>query len=366
MVEKESEKIYSLGYSLAMFSPFLALFLEIGSYMMFKSSRNDTIFACIIGMIISFFVFLVIKYIINKNKQNDIYELNQNIFGKVFGNILNILMWLGFFLLSVIILYNIADFFNTEYLLETSPDYLKLLAILPIVYISTKNISTVIKTNQILCGITMAIVIIDFIGIYPTFEFTNLEPIFSIGKLDFFKSVIIYVALSIVAFSMLLVSSKKNIQDPNSLNKTLTKTFFITNVFQIVIIISTLLTLGMEYIEIFRYPQYVALKQFSLFNILERMENVLALQFFFNSFALLSFLYYFLIKLMPVTRIKRYYSIIIGIIQIIITKLVFKNTIFFGEMVRRYLVIIILLFIFLPIVITFIKMLLNNRKNTHT
>lgn len=365
MVKKESEKIYSLGYSLTIFSSFLAMFLEIGSYMMFSTSKNDTIFASIAGMILSFIIFLIVKFIINKNDQNDIYELNQSIFGKIFGNILNVVMWIGFFILALVIVYNIADFFNTEYLLETSVDYLKLLALLPIVYISTKNISTVIKTNQILSAITIGIIIIDFIGIYPSFEFSNLEPIFNTSKLNFIKSTLIYTGLSIVPLSMLLVTSKKNIIDTKNLNKNLNRTFFITNIFQILIIISTILTLGMEYIDVFRFPQYIALKQFSLFNILERVENVLALQFFFNSFALLSFLYYFLIKLIPKTKIKRSYSIVIAIAQVIITKIIFKNTVVFRELVHGYLLYVILICIFFPILLTYIKMLINNRNKNN-
>lgn len=356
MVETDSKKIYSLTYSFVIFTSFLAIFIGEGTHMMYDEGRNDTLISSVIGFILSFILFFIIRSIVNKNDQEDVFELNKTIFGNVFGRILNIVLWVGFFIVATIIMYSMADFFNTEYLPDTSIDYLKILVILPIVYVSTKSLATLIKTNQMLSLISLGIIILCFIGIFDSFELKNIEPLFNTSKMSMFKNVITYFILSSLPLSMFLITSKQNIRDDNKLNKNMLKIFVLSNVATIAIIAGTILTLGIEYIEIFRFPEYIALKQFSLFNILERVENILAMQYFFNNLGLLCMLYYYLIKLLPQTKIKKYYSILIGIVQIIITDILFNNTITFLEYVRNYLIWMVGVFILLPIILIFFRM----------
>lgn len=363
MVEKESEKIHSLGYSFIIFTCFLSIFIGKGTYVMFSLTSNDTLICSIFGFLASFVLIAIISYIINKNQNKDIFELNKSIFGKVLGNILNFALWIGFFIVSIIILYNMADFFNTQYLPETSVEYLKMLVILPLIYISTKNLSTLIKMNQILAIVSLLLNLISFIGIYNKIDFINLEPIFVSSKINIIKSVITYFILSIVPLSILLVTNKNSVKDSERLNKNLIKVFILTNIILILIIAFTILILGPEYLEIFRFPEYITLKQFSLFNILERVENILALNYYFNCTGLLAFLYYFLINYMPQTKYRRYYSIIIAILQVLVTKIIFKNTISFIEVLKGYFVYAVFFFILLPILITFLKLFFNNIKN---
>ena len=362
MVEGESEKIYSFGYSAILITCILSVFIGKGNYVLFSLTRNDTIFAALIGFLLSFVTFFMIKYIISKNDEEDIYALNERIFGRVLGKAFNIALWIGFFIVGIVILYNMADFFNTEYLPETSVEYLKILVLLPLVYICTKNISTVIKMNQIFAVVSIILVLIGFLGIFPSFELRNFEPVLSSSKSDIIKSSITYFILSIVPLTALLVCSKKNIKDSDRLNGNLLKSFVFSHCILIAIIATTILTLGAEYLNIFRFPEYIALKQFSLFNILERIENILALQYYFNCVGLLSFLYYFMIKLIPPTKYKRYYSIVIALLQFITTKVIFKNTVTFIEMIERYFAYSVGIFIFLPLIFTFLKLILLNRK----
>lgn len=356
MVNKDSEKVYSLTYSFILFTSFLALFIGEGTHIMYTEGRNDIIISSIIGFILSFILFGIVKWIINKNDKEDLFELNKSIFGNVLGNIFNIIFWIGFFIVATVILYSLSDFFNTEYLPETSINYLKVLVLLPIVYVSTKSLATIIRSNQILSLLSLVIIIICFIGITDSFELRNIEPLFTTSKGSILKNIFSYFVLSSLPLSMLFLVSKKNVVDSDRLNKNLLKIFVISNVCVIAIILGTILTLSMEYIDIFRFPEYIALKQFNMFNILERIENILAMQYFFNNFGLLTLLFYYLIKLMPKTKFKNYYSILIGVVQIVITDLFFNNTITFLEYVRKYFVYAVGIFILIPLLILFFTM----------
>ena len=363
MVEKDSEKIYSLGYSFTILSSFFAVFLGIGSYLMFNSSGNDTYWICLIGALISTIIFFIIRYIVNNNDYDDIYELNKKIFGNLLGRGLNLILIIGFMIIAGIILFNNANFFNAEYLPDTSINFLKAIILLPLVYISSKSISSIIKMNQVICLVNIGMFVLSIIGVFAELDLSNLEPVLNASPIEIFKSIILYVVLSTIPLSMLLVISRKRIKDTERLNGNLIKTFIFTNLLQFLVVLITILVLGENFISIFRFPEHIALKQFNLFNIIQRIENFLALQFYFSSFSLMSFLFYYIIKSMPQTKLRNYYSIIISVFLYFLTTILFKNTVVFVEILDKYIVYIVLITILLPIMITFFRLLLLKKIN---
>ena len=363
MVEKESKEIYSFGVSCIFLSSFLAMFLGLGSYIMFNLSKNDTYIAVIVGSVISLGLFYIFNYIFKNNNTSNLIELNKNLFGKIFSKILNGMLFITFFIIACIIVFNISNFLNIEYLSDSSINFFKVLVLLPIVYICSKNLSVIIKANQIFTIISIVFILIDILGLYPKFNIINIEPIFNTSVPDLFHSILIYIILSIVAFCMLLVTSKNRIKDKDRASSIIFKMIVFSNIVQLVIIFATILVLGEDFISIFRFPEYIALKQFSLFNLLERVENILALHFYFNSFSLLTFLFYYMINILPRKRFKKYYSIIICIAIYIATSLIFKEGIVFYEIVNSSIIYVILIGMLLPILLIFFKMIKNAKKS---
>lgn len=363
MVEKESEEIYSFGVSCIFLSSFLAMFLGLGSYIMFNLSRNDTYIAVILGSIISFALFYIFNYIFRNNNASNLIELNKNLFGKKSSIVLNGMLFTTFFIISCIIVFNISNFLNIEYLSDSSVNFFKILVLLPIIYICSKSLSVIIKANQIFTIISIIFIFVDILGLYPKFNIINIEPILNTSIPDMLHSVLIYIILSIVAFCMLLVTSKVKIKDKYKASSTIFKMVIFSDIVQLLIIFITILVLGKDFISIFRYPEYIALKQFSLFNILERVENILALHFYFNSFSLLTFLFYYMINILPGKKLKKYYSTIICVAIFIITSLIFDEGIIYYEIINSSIIYVILIGILVPILLTFFKMIKNDKKS---
>jgi spore germination protein KB len=363
MVEKEYKDIYSVGVTCIFLSSFLAIFLGIGSNILYEKCGNDGYIAAIIGGIISIILFYIFNYIFSKNTEENIYSLNEKIYGKVLGKILNLFMFVAFFSIACVILYNISNFLNIEYLPEINVNFIKALVLIPIIYISSKSLSDIIKTNQIFAIISIIIILLDILGLFQKFDFNNLEPVLQTSKINIVKSVAVYVILSIVPYSMLLITSKNKVKDKDRVSKVIFKGIVLTNIIQIIIIFCTILVLGEKFISAFRFPEYIALKQFSLFNILERVENILSLQFYFSSTLLLTFLFRFLIEFLPKNNLKKYYSIIISAILYVVTSLIFKEAISFAEIINKYIFYVILIGIMCPVILTFLKIRKNN-KNT--
>lgn len=353
---KESEKIYSTEIVMVFSSTLLATFFGIGSYIMYNLSSQDAFLASIIGAILSFGVFYIVYYIFNHNTKNTIFELSIQLFGKVFGNILNVILVLALFIISCVILFNMASFLNLEYLPDSSVKMLEALLLLTSVYVCSKRLPQILRVNQIFCFVCFFNIVLNIIGLFPKFDIRNLEPVFVTGKLNFIKSVFTYVVLSIIAYFILLISNRSKVADRNILNRRMIICVISTHVVLIGIILLAILLLGKEYISLFRYPEYIGLKQFGLFNMVERIENILSLQLYFNDFSLLMFLIYFIKSFLPSNKYVKYYPVLITALIYFVTSNIFKDSMNFINLVEKYFVYVILAGIMFPIMLIFIKL----------
>lgn len=364
MVKKESKQICSVGVAFVFLSSFLAMFFGMGTYFMFSISGNDSYIAAIIGAILSGALFYVFRYIYFNNTQESIYELSKSLYGNKIGCIINSFLFFTFIIIASIVLFNLTNFLNVEYLPDTNVNFIKAIILLTIIYISSKSLSEIVRVNQIFSYVNIILIFIDICGLFSKINIKYLEPINCSGNISMIKSIGIYLILSIVPYMMLLITSKNNIieSEKEKTRSVINRTVIFTNVIQIIIILMTILILGKDFISIFRFPEYIALKQFTLFNILERVENVLALNFYFNSISLLSFLFYYMINFLPNLKIKKWYSIILSGIIVIITSLLFHEGISFASIAMKYLIYVILIGILIPILLIFIKLWITNKK----
>ncbi len=364
MVKKESKQICSVGVAFVFLSSFLAIFFGMGTYFMFIISGNDSFIAAIIGAVLSIPLLLVFRYIYFNNTQENIYELTKSLYGKKIGFVINLFLFIAFLIISSIVLFNLTNFLNVEYLPDTNVTFIKAIILVTIIYISSKSLSEIVRVNQIFSYINIILILIDICGLFSRFDFKYLEPINYIEKTSMLKSIGLYLVLSIIPYMMLLITSKNNIieSEREKTSSVINRTVILTNVIQIIIILMTIIILGKEFINMFRFPEYIALKQFTLFNILERVENVLALNFYFNSISFLSFLFYYMISFLPDLKIKRCYSIILSILIVIITSLLFNEGISFAYIASKYLIYVTLIGILLPILLIFVKLLIDNKK----
>lgn len=365
MVKKESKQICSVGVAFVFLSSFLSMFFGMGTYFMFNVTGNDSYLAAIIGSILSIGIFFIFRYIYFHNTEEDIYSLTRKLFGKGFGTFINLFFFISFFIISGVVLFNLSNFLNVEYLPDTNENFIKAIILVTIIYISSKTLSEIVRVNQIFSYINLILIAIDICGLFSKVDIKYIEPINCFGKSCMLKSVFIYLTLSIVPYMMLLITSKKNIigTEKDKTMSVINRTVLLTNILQIVIILMTTLILGKDFINIFRFPEYIALKQFTLFNLLERVENILALNFYFNSISFLSFLFYYMIKFLPDWKIKKWYSVIISIVLIVVTSLVFLEGISFSSIVGKYIYYVILIGIMLPILLIFTKLIISAKKD---
>ncbi len=350
------EKINSASLFSIIFNAFIACFFGIGTYLMFNETQNDTIWIFVVCSLLAIPLYKMFMYIFKNNDKDNIYNLNMSIFPKGIALILNIVLIVTYSLIFLTIFNNLADFFNTDYLIEVPINYIRVLVLFPLIYVGSKSINTILKLNFIFTIIMVLLATFSTCGIIRMIDIRNIEPLLISPPSNIIKSVLTFFSIAIISLSMILIVSKKSIGDEQNIDKTSMVISIIAIILQFVVIFLCICVLSMEYINIFRLIEYMLLKNFELFNLLERIEAVLALGFYFSSFGTLSVLIHFIIKLIPKSDKVKIYPVFVLIVMYIISIFLFKNTIIFSQFIKKYFIYFGLIGILLPNLLTFFRL----------
>lgn len=363
----ESNRITTWGFSSFIVTLTKSGFIGMASYIMFYYSNIDSYISAILGSIIGIIPLLIFVFLMKHSENKDILELNTSLFGKIFGNILNFILNLTILFMAIVALYNISQFTEIQYMPDTDTNYLKILILVPIVYAASKNITVISKISQIILIINFLIFVFTLLGFIGKCDITNIFPIMQDGAMPVLKSTLIYFIFSTFPTFMLTIIPQDKVMQEKHKTRKIFFMYGLGNLMLIVIILTTILILGGDLIPMFRYPEYIALKRFQLFGLIERVENTLSLQFVFNTIMYLIISFHFIIqslkKILKNNQRENFFPYILAIIILIASNLIFKNTVESSNFIKNYIPYIISIGIFSPMIITFLGLIIKNLKN---
>ena len=181
---------------------------------------------------------------------------------------------------------------------------------------------------------------------------SNFFPILKNGIKNPLISSLYSASCSILPLYLLLIIPKNNIKNQNKTKLYVILFYIISTIISLIMIISTLGTLGIYLCKLYEYPTYIALKSVSILSILERTENILSMQWVMAYFIILSYIIYYISEnITDHIKIKKeYITSIIGIIIFILSIISFKNNIIFNNFTSKYLPIITLPILIISII----------------
>ena len=297
MISKREK--YSLVYFLSN-----SFFLASGYSIIFKLSGKDSWISMIIGSIIG----SLIIYIFNKlsfNKKNN-YILNEkiNVFKKGLMSV--------FFIFILFINVLIVRIFATSFFLNKTPGIFITIPFITLSYLaSKKGLSTISKMSEILMPISLTVIFITMIAVIKDGTLNSFIPLLTTSKIKILLSSL-YFAIFTSIPQLLLFDIK--IDEKNHI-----KYYFVSSIITALIGIEIIYILGPYLIKVFRFPEYMVLKQIKLFNFIEKIENLIGLIWFFNLFICSSICLYNLDKLHNDYKLKNYLilAFIICLIEIV-------------------------------------------------
>ncbi len=348
-------KISKLEFSSMILMLFLTNFLGIGIFSSIKSAGVDSYFSIIIasflGLIILYFFITIFNYQPELNLKEKIITL----FGKKVGFIINVLFVIGAAIIGVSLMYNLTVFITTQILQFTPPLIIAFLFALLVIWAVSKDIKAISSMCFILVIINLTLYLLAVFNLTPQIEIDNLKPILEYGIKAPLKGSLYIILFNISPIFLFLGIPKKQIK---SSKKQIILAYFIALLLMFIISFVTLGNLGIHLSRIYQFPEYIVLKKVNYFNFLDRVENIINIQWIFGIFFSLTFITYFIKSFVKKSKNKYIIPSIIIFIIMIFSLIVFKNSIQFNNYIYTkaiYIRGIILLLIF----ITFIKIKLS-------
>ena len=266
-----------------------SFFLASGYSLIFNTSSFDSWISMIIGSIIG----LIMVILFNKLGFNKIksYILNKQL------NLSVKIIFTLFFSFIIFINVVILRIFTTSFYLTKTPGWLIITPFLLLcIYNSKKGIKSIAKEAQILMPISIIFISLNMLGVCSDGSIDNFLPVLTNPLSNIIISSI-YFAIFTSIPQLLLFDSKISIKD-NVMGYLLTTSILLFVGFVIILV------LGPALIHIYRFPEYMVLKQLKLFNFVEKIENLVGMIWFFNLFITSSISSYNINKTIKNNKIK--------------------------------------------------------------
>ena len=344
-------KINKLEFSSMMLMIFLTNFLGIGVFSSIKAAGIDSYFSVVIAFFTGFIILYLFNTIFNYKPDLNLKEKILELFGKKIGIIINILFVLGALVIGISLMYNLTTFITTQILQLTPSIIIAVLFALLIILTVTKDIKSISSLCFILVIINLLLYFIAIFNLIPQVELNNLKPILEHGIKRPFKGSLYILFLNIVPIFLLLSIPKNKIKISQ---KHLIISYTIGFFLMFMVLFATLGNLGIHLSSIYQFPEYIVLKKINYFNFLDRIENIINIQWIFGLFFSLSFITYFIKTFIKTTKNKYFVPTIVISIIVLLASILFKNTIQFNNYIYEK-AIYIRIFIVLLLIITFIK-----------
>lgn len=283
-----------------------ALFLGIGFSLITGVTKQDSIFAFLIGTIIGvFFIFLLNKIQQNKGKKS-LSEVLQEMKG--IGIFLRIIL----LIFGVVLLVEGLTFFQVfaSFFLARTPIYFISLPLLFLLLkVSHDGISTTFRLAGCLFPISFALTVISQLSLLGYSDIHNVLPVFVNQTFPILRSIFYYTSLSVSPYLLLLITKQNN---ENALPSYLVGSC--TLIFKIYLIIAIV---GPLLASLYRFPEYIILKEIKLLDFIEKIENIVALSWIFDTFIYIACASLFTKELLPKKLQKLPYDLLLIIIYFI-------------------------------------------------
>lgn len=287
-----------------------SLFFGLGISLLCKYTNKDTYIGAIIGTLLGLIIILCYRYIIQNKKNKSLNEiLNQN---KIIGLIVRIL----FLAASIIILiYTLLTYktFVSSFLLATTPVFMILIPwLILLIYCAWGGTPMINKLATSLFPFSIILSILSIFSIFGNFDYYNFLPILTTKPTSLFMSIIAFAGISTFP-GILTLHLESNI-------KNYVKFYLLSAILVIITIICVNGIFGEVLVNVFRFPEYMILKQVILLDFIEKIENILSIAWAFDLFITSAFAIYSIKTLVPAKKNNFSTLIIIAIIAILIDK----------------------------------------------
>jgi len=291
-----------------------SLFLGFGVSLLFLEMDKDCYIGAILGLILGLILNFGYTYIIREKKEKSLKDILKN--DKILGFITRVLLFLTSFIILIYILV-IYKIFVTSFLLVNTPAiYVTIPFIILGAYCAFKGLRVISRVAGSLLPLSIILSIITFISLTGYCETTNFLPILTSRPFNILTTALTFAGISSLPNILTLHFNKDT--------KGYIKMYILASMILILTLIYVNGVFGEALVKIFRFPEYMILKQLKLLNFIEKVENILSIAWAFDLFITCSMAIFSMKELLPKKKSK------------LITSIILATTIYFTDKVFAF------------------------------
>ena len=322
-----------------------AYFIGISLNTLRVISKQDSWFSILLATLIGIIPLLIFLYIFNYEPDLNLNQKIIKLFGKVFGNIINILLLLFTLFLITIDFSNIVTIIHGDYLSKTPVIFLAIAFIISVFYSVTKGLKTICRSCLIFFYASILLVIISNIGLLVQLDFNNFKPLFLNGG-NILKGSFIHLSFNILPLYLINIIPKNQIKNNNKSNLNIFLFYFLANITLFLVAFCIIGIFGIKLATLYQYPEFQMLKHVALIGLSSRLDSILFIQWIFDILILIIIgLYYIVNTTHMFIKEKKNICLFIYCLIIVISTLLVPNNLFLNYISTRTLPIIISVFI---------------------
>ena len=322
--------------------------------------------SALISYIIGFIPLLMIIYISNYRSDLKLNQKINNLFGNKIGFCINLLFSILLISLGITLLYNINNFILSQFLYRTPFLVSCILFMIIIIYNTNKGINVISKMSLLLLILNIFLYTINIATLFQNIDLSNFLPLLKENTNNILPTSIKISCINYLPLLMILTIPKDKVTVPKKYTKTVIIAYIIGAIISFGLVITTFGVLGIDLVNTFEYSEYIVLRKVKLLGFLERIENIISLQWIIGTYIYLTVIIHTISKSIPIKSIKinKFINLIIGTVLVSLTIFIFKDNTIFDNYVKNifpyFMGSILIIYILI-----FIKILLSKKQDSN-
>lgn len=342
--------------------------LAIPSVMAAKANQ-DAWLSSLIGVILCCFL-AYFYYICSKPMKRETYiKYLERVYGKLIGKIFGFsYVYFGFIGASTL-LYQFSNFVTTQMLINTPVEMLNIMLALLVIIVVRSGLEVLARTGELLLPWFIFLFFSLVIFIIPQIEPDRIGPIYEASFRDHLSAVLDFLAFAGFPLVIFLMFYPGNINRPDKTKWNFIIGALFGGIVVAILVLLCILVLGASATARQMFPSYVLAKSVSLFEIIERIEAVIAgmwvLSIFFKTAV---YFYGCVIGLAEILAVKNYRFLVIpiGLLAIVFSTASYPNVAYMAYWDDKYWVpYSMIMGFFLPLITLIIDKIKRRIKNTN-
>ncbi|WP_227940294.1 GerAB/ArcD/ProY family transporter [Alkalihalobacillus deserti] len=252
----------------------------------------------------------------------------QRVYGKLIGKIIGFSYVLFSFIGVSSLLFYFSNFTKTQILINTPIEILNLMLAVLIMVVIRAGFEVLARTGELLFPWFMILFLALVILLLPELKLERMSPLFETGFKDHLSAILDFTAITGLTLIVFLMFLPRNINTPENSKWNFITGALIGSLIVSIIILLCILVLGASATARQMFPSYVLAKTVSVFEIVERIEAIMAGMWIISIFFKASIYFYAcVVGLAQLLEVRNYRFLVIpmGILAVIFSTVVYPN-----------------------------------------